>query len=1264
MRTAMNIMLTLLLMATLVVTPTLTEYSHADIAPQTISGPELPITLDTSDDYTTTADWDSGTKTNTTSITDRFNQSSNTLELDFPYAEKDTNLISYWRMENLTDETGTLNLINSGGADVNPNGKFGSCYNFNDGDTEYMTISDAGDNYDFGINEGFTIVIWLKVLNNGNYQRVISKYDDIDGYELVISNVGLPYFAMKSSAGTYYTVTLPNVIWGDSTFHMIAARRVASSNVIKIWLDDGTDTASLSATAGSLANAAVVQIGRYKTGTGYYDGDMDEPKIYSTELSDATLLEMYNSGNQYPATGNWASPYINLTDTTEKLNNITYDFDFADSNNCVDNTTIMYTSNSTVIGWDATDITTDSVLTWSDFTPTEAFNITEGQNITIQTFLKGNNSATPTLTILNYTTNAASDTTLPELANATETPDPQDYGGYVNITADITDDTALYGAWANISYPNGTVKGNYSMTAGTGDEYYYNTTYSYAGWYNYTIWANDTADNWNSTTGSFNISDAVTITFISQTPDNVNISTTGNISILYNITTHNTPINASSIIFAHSVNHTDDNTRNSSFHIPIDANQPDGLRAYGRGISEWYEMFNATGTGELGYIGEWMAMTTNDTQLSVQASGSNWTVINFTAKTPHLFSSVWYVDKASLTAEVKTGQYIEIYGKHSVRNWFNMSFTEAPEKHKFNNLMRIGFYAEPVGTPKPLVVYLANESYVSGNPATSPYAVPIGQILYTDDYAHTTANSSYHSLTFSTNDTGYIGGLYLDDNSTFIYVGGNSPVNIWRIYWADDNVSIGSQYHNLNNTWFQYTTLNSWTSWAWRNGTIDCHLHFFDLEGNDTIEYKLYAEDVWMSTGDGTWSITNTDIVNETDLPPNSPLVLSPNGTAPTDAYEIGETINITYEWVGDPNHNDQFWSNITCHNSTTGAIIYWVQNRSINHTEISHNGDHWYYEWTPILTLPFDTGYYINVTITDDTNLSSYDVQNGTFTYQDSFAPELIWLKIDNITLVSGDEALFYGQYTHNITARWSDYLFSSSWINITVPNGTYLNYSMAEYTVNATITDAINIIDYTTLGTYVITIWANDTTNNWNSSFSFNLTIRLPADAGGGGGSPIDDRYVDFTFTIEGRIVQFNYSGTIGRTYEWAFGDNRGSNQTNPLHLYNAYTKDDKPYLVTLWVTFPDGTVMKVEKEIYLANPTLDIYSGNIQVGMFVWSGFGIMLSAFIMYIMHVYGVYIIVPKKYAPKFIPAWFIFGVFTTFGFLEEIWVYAQEAGVI
>ena len=59
----------------------------------------------------------------------------------------------------------------------------------------------------------------------------------------------------------------------------------------------------------------------------------------------------------------------------------------------------------------------------------------------------------------------ASDTTPPEITDVFDTPDPQDVGGYVNITCNVTDDVVVDEVWVNITYPDNSYH-NQSMVGG------------------------------------------------------------------------------------------------------------------------------------------------------------------------------------------------------------------------------------------------------------------------------------------------------------------------------------------------------------------------------------------------------------------------------------------------------------------------------------------------------------------------------------------------------------------------------------------------------------------------------------------------------------------------------------------------------------------------------------------------------------------------------------------------------------------------------
>lgn len=95
---------------------------------------------------------------------------------------------------------------------------------------------------------------------------------------------------------------------------------------------------------------------------------------------------------------------------------------------------------------------------------------------------------------------------LPELANPEANPPVQENGGNVNITVDVTDDVWVDLVFVNVTYPDMSTM-NSSMTRGMGDEWFFETSYSYLGDYSFVIWAKDDIGNWNSTSSSFTIID-------------------------------------------------------------------------------------------------------------------------------------------------------------------------------------------------------------------------------------------------------------------------------------------------------------------------------------------------------------------------------------------------------------------------------------------------------------------------------------------------------------------------------------------------------------------------------------------------------------------------------------------------------------------------------------------------------------------------------------------------------------------------------------
>ncbi|MCK4455454.1 MAG: hypothetical protein KAU99_03805, partial [Thermoplasmata archaeon] len=121
-----------------------------------------------------------------------------------------------------------------------------------------------------------------------------------------------------------------------------------------------------------------------------------------------------------------------------------------------------------------------------------------------------------------FTMVAAPDVVPPNISDVTAVPNPQEVGGSVNVSALVTDDTAVAGVWIEIRDPSNNPLGNFSMSFDTGSgRYYHESPYADLGTHTFTIWAKDTSDNWNSATGSFLTVDSTspTIQNVLASPD-------------------------------------------------------------------------------------------------------------------------------------------------------------------------------------------------------------------------------------------------------------------------------------------------------------------------------------------------------------------------------------------------------------------------------------------------------------------------------------------------------------------------------------------------------------------------------------------------------------------------------------------------------------------------------------------------------------------------------------------------------------------------
>ena len=343
-----------------------------------------------------TTGFDAGVLTNTTTITDRFNISNNTLELDFPYAEKDANLITYWRMEgNSTDITDNHNGTDSGSIVYSTsNGKFGQGADMTGtaGNTNIL----IGSHADLKPASGFTVSQWVRTtdfndaLNGGIAQGFIFGGPGAFSW-LFELNGGNTVIIIRNTGATTGIASVPIV---DNNWHLWTMTYAGDGN-ISLYKD------------GSLANNSSVappvdytvtdlnfRIGARSNGLHGLEGDTDEIKYYDRALSRAQISTLYNNGDQYVSTGNWTSATQTIT-LGNQLKNTTIVHSDLTINNTIDRIEWLNASNGVVLATYETNITTGLNTTINES------NLTSGtfddviNNFKIRVFMVGNNTTTP-----------------------------------------------------------------------------------------------------------------------------------------------------------------------------------------------------------------------------------------------------------------------------------------------------------------------------------------------------------------------------------------------------------------------------------------------------------------------------------------------------------------------------------------------------------------------------------------------------------------------------------------------------------------------------------------------------------------------------------------------------------------------------------------------------------------------------------------------------------------------------------------------------
>jgi len=193
--------------------------------------------------------------------------------------------------DNTNDTCNTYNATSPTDITYNSSGKFGKSAIFN-GTSSYFDIPAPT----LG-NDAFTISMWLKFDDLASERFIFSKYKNTGQFGMICQsppNASNILFQAYNTGGTAYNaVTTTSMSTGVWYNYVLTFDFHGGSPAIIAYLN-GSQEATVTPSGTFGQNNAEVSIGRYHAGATFFDGEMDQIRLFSSALSADQVLDLYN----------------------------------------------------------------------------------------------------------------------------------------------------------------------------------------------------------------------------------------------------------------------------------------------------------------------------------------------------------------------------------------------------------------------------------------------------------------------------------------------------------------------------------------------------------------------------------------------------------------------------------------------------------------------------------------------------------------------------------------------------------------------------------------------------------------------------------------------------------------------------------------------------------------------------------------------------------------------------------------------------------
>ena len=206
-----------------------------------------------------------------------------------------TDEIGYWPLDATNgtvaaDATGNGNNGTVVGATWNTNGEVNGCLSFN-GVNNYVQITNP-------VSGDFSIVTWVKTTQTAGAGQWYEGAGLVDGDSPGDANdfgTALIGGSFAFGVGNPNTTILSTTPINDGYWHQCVATRVQASGAISLYVDGNLEATGVG-NENALNASAKLLFGAIGSGGGFFDGSLDEVRIYNRALGDNEVSALFHNG--------------------------------------------------------------------------------------------------------------------------------------------------------------------------------------------------------------------------------------------------------------------------------------------------------------------------------------------------------------------------------------------------------------------------------------------------------------------------------------------------------------------------------------------------------------------------------------------------------------------------------------------------------------------------------------------------------------------------------------------------------------------------------------------------------------------------------------------------------------------------------------------------------------------------------------------------------------------------------------------------------